>query len=95
MQFFAPLKKDWTFLFSRKKVKVEEREGGRESERKASAKQRGTGENEGRREKRTQASGTVKQSDMDSAMAIRLTLSCSPLCLSHVGWLLMEPSYSG
>lgn len=24
---------------------------------------------------------------------VTLTASCSPLCLSHVGWLLMEPSY--
>lgn len=24
---------------------------------------------------------------------VTLTVSCSPLCLSHVGWLLMEPSY--
>lgn len=57
----------------KKKVKVKARERGRENEREASARTKRLLEGvQGRREQRTQASGTVKQSDMDSAMAARL-----------------------
>lgn len=45
---------------------------------------------------RTQASGAVKTSPYRFCHGCAtLTASCSTVCLSHVGWLLMEPSYPG
>lgn len=58
--------------------------------------QRDIAENAGRRERRTQASGTMEQSNMDLRHgSVTLIVSLSYACLSHVGRLLMEPSYPG
>lgn len=67
--------------------RMKERRGG---------EQRDIAENAGRRERRAQACGTVEQSDMDLRHGgVTLTVSLWYACLSHVGRLLMEPSYPG
>lgn len=80
-----------THTHIQKKKSEGERKRGSGNEREASARTKKRWRE--RSGERTRASGTETIRYRFCHGCVTLTASCSPLCLSHVGWLLMEPSY--
>lgn len=85
---------DISIVKTKKKVKVKENDGTeRMEERREQRDLTENGGNGGRKDRSWWSCETIRYRFCHGGAI--LTASCPPLCLSHVGWLLMEPSYPG